>query len=178
MTNTTPTYVACIGSRETPIHILRWMQHTGEAIVRAGYTIVSGNAPGADQAWAQGGNRADPSKVVLCLPWNGFEEKTIHPDNIVRILDGESPRGKRHFDRAEAAHDAWHQMTPGGQRLHARNAMIVDGALAVFGYVNGGGTRTAFKLAQMLGVPTYDVRNPAVQKAVLELVAIEHKAKK
>ena len=168
-----PTHIACIGSRETPPEILRWMEQTGFAIVKSGYHIVSGNAPGADQAWVRGANRADPTKVRLCLPWETFEAAAIDPANIVAILDNESPRGKRHYERAEAVHAAWRQMTPGGQRLHARNAMIVERALAVFGYVNGGGTRTAFKLAELLGVPTYDVRSPTIRRTILELIEIE-----
>ncbi len=178
MTPATPTYIACIGSRETPPDVLKWMEKTGAAIVKAGYHVVSGNAVGADQAWVRGANSVDPTKVRLCLPWLSYETAAIHPQNAVTILDEETPRSRRYFDRAEAVHDAWRQMTPGGQRLHARNAMIVEGALAVFGYNSGGGTHSAFKIAELLGITTYNVRNPSVRLGVMEIIESERKARK
>jgi len=179
MTPSTPTYIACVGSRETPPEVLRWMERMGAAIVEAGYHVVSGNAAGADQAWVRGANSIDPTMVRLCLPWADYEAAAIHPRNAVTILDDETPRGRRYFDRAEAVHDAWSRMTPGGQRLHARNAMIVDGALTVFGYTNGGsgGTTSAFKIAELLGITTYNVRNPSVRLGVMEIIESERKAR-
>ncbi len=179
MTPSTPTYIACIGSRETPPDVLKWMERTGAAIVKAGYHIVSGNAVGADQAWVRGANSVDPSMVRLCLPWLTYEAAAIHPQNAVTILDEDAPRSRRYFDRAEAVHDAWHHMTPGGQRCHARNAMIVEGALTVFGFMSGtGGTTSAFKIAELLGITTYNVRNPSVRLGVMEIIESERKAKK
>ena len=58
-------YIACIGSRATPPLVLDWMRQAGALLVRAGHRIISGNAPGADQAWAAGGNTADPTQVTL-----------------------------------------------------------------------------------------------------------------
>lgn len=163
-------YVACIGSRETPPEILRWMETTGRQIAQAGYQIITGNAPGADQAWARGANEHDPSKVTLCLPWVGFESAAIKPKNVVVVLDPTSDRGRHCFNLAETIHEAWFRMTPGGQRCHARNVMIVEDAICVFGYVNGGGTRGAFKLADVLDVPAYDVRAKNVRETIFRLV--------
>ena len=46
-------------------------------------------------------------------------------------------------------------MTPGGQRLQARNAMIVDRSHLVLGWLDGssGGTASAFRLARKRGIP-------------------------
>ena len=127
---TTPLHIACIGSRETPPHILQWMEETGAAIVRLGFTIVSGNAPGADQAWARGGNSVDPDRVELCLPWESFEALAVHSKNTTRALHDRAH--KRYFDIAEANHPARSRLTPGGQRLHARKP--ARSAAAVVGW--------------------------------------------
>lgn len=172
---TAPAYIACVGSRETPPEILEWMRATGEQFVRNGYRIVSGNAPGADQAWAAGGNKADPSKVTLCLPWAGFEEATVHQKNLTRTLANRpTDLEKRYYSLAESVHPSWRQMTMGGQRLHARNAMIVEGVKVVFGFVtvSSGGTMGAFRIARMLQIPCYDVSDRKIRGRVEELVEL------
>lgn len=169
-----PVYIACIGSRETPLDILAWMQATGEQFVRDGHHIITGNAPGADQAWAAGGNKVDPTHVTLCLPWASFENKAVHFKNTIRVLADKMTDVERHryYDVAEAAHPAWTQMTPGGQRLHARNAMIVQEARLVFGYctASSGGTYGAFRIARQMEIPCYDVGDRKVRAKVDELV--------
>ena len=162
-------YIACTGSRETPEEMLPWLESTAADIVRAGCHIVTGNAPGADQAWARGGNLIDPKMVTLCLPWDGFEPRAIHPQNVVVTIH---PRThSRHFLRAAATHPWWKGMPPGGQRLHARNAMILDGAALMLGYRTGsGGTESAFRIAKMLDVPAYDVSDHKVRRKVCDLI--------
>jgi len=147
-------YIACIGSRSTPPLVLDWMRQAGALLVRAGHRIISGNAPGADQAWAAGGNTVDPTQVTLCLPWAGFEQAAIHPLNGVSVL-GPMQMDKRYYDDAAVNHPDWNRMTPGGQRLHARNVMIVDRSHLVLGWVDGstGGTASAFRLARKKGIP-------------------------
>lgn len=161
-----PIYVACIGSRETPAPILEWMRSAGEQLVRAGYRIVSGNAPGADQAWAAGGNKADPSNVTLCLPWEPFEAHAVHSRNNVRVLARrQTPDEKRYYDIAAATHPHWLSLTMGAQRLHARNAIIVETARVVLGYMQPGswGTASAFRIAKLLKVPTINVDKLSVR---------------
>lgn len=157
-------YIACIGSRETPQPILAWMERTGAELVRNGYGIISGNAPGADQAWARGGNFVDPTKVTLCLPWEGFEGKTIHPRNVVQLASFDAERTMRiasMFGSKSARNAAvW---------LHARNVMIIEPASLVLGYLapgRQGGTAMAFKLARMFGLETCNVANEGVRDAV------------
>ncbi len=159
--------VACFGSRATPPVILDWMRQAGAQLVRAGHRIVSGNSPGADQAWAAGGNAVDPTLVALCLPWESFERATVHCKNPVSVL-GPYSTHKHHYDAAAASHPAWFSLTTGGQRLHARNAMIVDRAHLVLGWADGpGGTTNAFALARKRGIPIGSVR---VENDVVALV--------
>ncbi len=161
-----PIYIACIGSRETPPDILGWMRSAGEQLVRDGYRIVSGNAPGADQAWAAGGNKADPAMVTLCLPWEPFEPHAVHFQNNVRVLARrQTPDEKRYYDLAAATHPHWSSLPMGGQRLHARNAIIVETAKVVLGYAgpHSWGTASAFRIAKLLKVPTFNVADRLVR---------------
>ena len=161
--------IACIGSRDTPPIILDWMVETGAALVRAGYEIRSGNAPGADQAWARGGNSADPRRVTLCLPWEDFEEAAIVPGNVVRVLKlAESD----HYVRdVRDTHPNFGVLTSGAVRLHARNAMIVEGAHLVLGALNptkpgGGGTGSAFRIAQRYKIATFNVADAFMRECI------------
>lgn len=175
-TNSAPIFVACIGSRETPREILDWMIAAGERLVRAGHHIISGNAPGADQSWAAGGNKADPSRVTLCLPWSGFESASIHPRNMIRTLSDKMTEVEKHryYNVAASVHPAWDRMTPGGQRLHARNVMIVQDAKLVFGYLtpSSGGTLNAFRIAREMQISCYDVSDRKIRSRVEELVEL------
>ena len=157
--------IACVGARGTPPHILKWMEETGAKIVHAGHTLVTGNAPGADQAWARGGNSVDPKKVELCLPWGDFEEKSVHLDNVVRVFDGED----RYLKIAAGCHPRWKVVSPAGRCLQARNIMILEGSVMAIGYLDmrkrsGGGTGGVKRAAErVFKILFHSVGDPAVR---------------
>lgn len=167
-----PRYIACIGSRETPADVLAWMEETGAALVNAGYGIISGNAPGADQAWARGANSVDPSKVALRLPWMGFEPGTLHMKNcVLSVSDLGADVLKRCQEIAKTQHKRWSVLGPPVQRLLARNVLIVEPATLVVGYVSpskagGGGTGHAFRVAKFLKTPTLNIADASVRKSL------------
>lgn len=168
--------IACVGSRETPPVVLKWVEATGAALVRAGYTLVSGNAHGADQAWARGGNSMDPTRVELCLPWESFEATAIHGRNVVCIVDFANSEHNKHVDQVKATHPSFGRLTDAALRLHARNAMIVEGTHLVLGALNpakpgGGGTGSAFRIAQRQGICTFNVADSLVRKMIDERLA-------
>ncbi len=154
-----PKYIACVGSRETPADVLAWMERFGAEIVHRGGHILTGNAPGADQAWARGGNSVDPTKVHLRLPWVDFERQAIHPDNDVTVLEHLGIDAWRHCAAlASAQHKRWLQLSQGAQKLVARNVLIIEPATLAIGYLNagkvgGGGTGGAMRIAGLVGVP-------------------------
>lgn len=170
MTNVIPhSYIACIGSRETPPEAIQWMESTGAALVRAGFGIISGNAPGADQAWARGGNSVDPEMVTLCLPWATFEGHAVHPKNVVQLIDYAARRCE---SIVKMVHPRTESLSPGSFRLHGRNVMIVEPSTLVVGYLNpqkrgGGGTGTAFKIAKLFKIPTMNVAHETVRNDLL-----------
>lgn len=162
--------IACIGSRETPVDVLRWMEEAGANLVRVGHTIISGNAPGADQAWARGGNSVDPTKVELCLPWRDFEAQARHPRNVFRWLDAEPDVGRAAWNLAAMLHPRWGFLKTGTRRLLARDVLIVKDALRVVGYLNhfkrgGGGTGFTFKVARHFEIETLDVSRAEIREA-------------
>ena len=158
--------IACIGSRATPAPILSWMEETAAKLVSAGYAITSGNAPGADQAWARGANTVDPTRVTLFLPWANFEPQAVHPKN--RICTFRPSDHQRYAELALATRSAAAQLG-----LLARNAMIVDGVHCVLGYMGAGksGTRHAFGIAQLQKIITMNVGDALVRAGIEERLA-------
>ena len=159
--------IACIGPRSTPPDILKWMEEAGAALVKAGHTIVSGNAPGADQAWARGGNSVDPSRVELILPWRDFEAQARHPQNVFRWIDAEPDGGRSVWKIAAELHPRWSALNLGAKRLIARDVLIAKDVLRVVGYNEGGGGGTGFtfKVARHFEIETVDVSRPEIREA-------------
>lgn len=149
---------ACIGSRDTPPHIIEMMQDIGEYIAsKRNCVIATGNAKGADQAFAKGGNRVDPMKVWLYLPWVTYEEQAIVWGN--RTINDLEP-GTRII--AARNHPAWANLSFGVKRLMIRNAAIVMGSSLVIAYLNrerkgGGGTGHGWRIAEDLGIRRIDL---------------------
>lgn len=61
-------YYTGIGSRTTPPNFCQAMTIIAKTLDRFGYTLRSGHAPGADQAFEDGA-----TKKEIFLPWEGFE---------------------------------------------------------------------------------------------------------
>lgn len=64
---------AGIGSRETPAHICHLMTKMSEILRKRNWTLYSGGAAGADQAFEDG---AGDNKWIF-LPWDGFNGKRV-----------------------------------------------------------------------------------------------------
>jgi hypothetical protein len=161
--------IACVGSRATPAPIISWMEETAAKLVTAGHTINSGNAPGADQAWARGANTVDPSRVVLFLPWDSFERQAIHPKNRICTF-----RPMYHQQYVQLAiPNASLRGTPEQIALLARDAMIVDNVHCVLGYVAAGksGTRHTFGIAQLQQIITLNVSDALVRAGIDQRLA-------
>lgn len=156
--------VACIGSRELATPILVQIQELGRLVVERGHSLHTGNAPGADQAFAAGGNSVDPAKVHLHLPWASFERQAIHPGNAVETV-GDPWGPVALYEEAAQLHPAWDRLTKAGQRLMARNILIVRGAEVCLAYPNwkksgGGGTGQGLRYCQKALIPIVDLSVP------------------
>lgn len=161
-----------IGSRETPPNILQLMQRIAYTLGNHGWTLRSGHAPGADQAFEWGAAHIEDSKMEIYLPWNGFEcaHSTRRDKNTTQhyIVPSEE-----FFTYAEAEqiaqhfHPAWHRCSPGARKLHTRNVYQVAGPdlntasdMVICWTKDGkreGGTGQALRIAEHLGIPIFDL---------------------
>ncbi len=95
---------AGIGSRKTPQPILDIMSNLARDLSRAGWTLRSGGAAGADTAFEGG---------ALC-----------HDGPASEIYQHATPAA---YALAEQFHPAWSRLSPLVQRLHARNGHQILG---------------------------------------------------
>ncbi len=146
---------AGIGSRETPLHILAIFEKIGAFLATHGYTLRSGHAEGADQAFERGCD-AQSGKKEIYIPWSGFEGS----DSQFIVSDPLA------FEIAAAYHPRWESLSQGAQKLQARNSHQVLGwnlkdpcKFVVCWTKNGlgkGGTGQALRLAEKNEIPIFD----------------------
>ena len=161
--------VACFGSRQTPPNVLSLMEELGAFIAQNGGLVASGHAQGADQAFERGASSVDPTRVLVCLPWRGYERNVpISPGAGVSVLT-ELPKTHREnlLAMAKQHHGAWHRLSRGGKLLQGCNMLI--GELAQFGlcYLNHdrpgkGGSGQCWRYLRSCGVPVVDFAVPGV----------------
>ena len=164
-------YYTGVGSRETPPEILEILRQTAKRLGKAGYTLRSGGADGADDAFEQGASFSGFSRNIY-LPWNGFNGRPT--DGKIYINAECSPLFQQAVKIAEEIHPAWDKCSNGARQLHTRNVFQVLGddlqtpskfliCWAIPAGKNGnvkGGTNTAVKLAQEYSVPVRNLYLP------------------
>jgi hypothetical protein len=148
---------AGIGSRKTPENTLRIMERVATRLEVLGYSLNSGGAEGADQAFAKG-----CTNKVVYIPWASFG------DGVVAC----SPEA---LDLASKYHPAWDRLSQGAKRLMARNMHQIlgadlqtpvdfvlcwtpDGAETSTSYKTGG-TGQAIRLAIANNIPVFNLFN-------------------
>ena len=149
-------YYAGIGSRETPPRMLDHFARIGEAFAKKGYTLRSGGAKGADSAFEVGCDRVINGKKEIYLPWKGFEDSKSELYNI----------SDEAIKIASKYHPYWHNLSPGSQKLQARNSYQILGydlktpSNFVICYTKGGkgsgGTGQAIRIARNYNIPVFD----------------------
>lgn len=180
-------YYAGVGSRETPPHIQQIMHHVACYLFNQGWTLRSGAASGADQAFERGVDDmakmltgdAEPRKEIF-LPWAGYENSTspLNPKQM--------PFSTEEMQFTAELHPAWHKCSPSAKLLHQRNTRIMLGCGQLHGELvkpvkfvvcwtqDGlvkGGTGQALRLAQALEIP---VVNFGKARSAAELEAMVH----
>lgn len=115
MTYTLVGAYAGIGSRETPDPVLHIMAYIARVLRDLGFILHSGGADGADTAFERG--CADPSKMIIFLPWNYFNYRGEMPCQLL-------PEA---FLLGEKYHKYWPSLKQGPRKLMARNSHQVLG---------------------------------------------------
>lgn len=168
-----PLKIACIGSRRLTEEELNFCESVGRRLVELGFYIGTGNAIGADQAYARGGNSINPSRVVLYLPWETYEQDAIVLGNRIR----RPPHESWMEDAAKELHPAWDRVTRGGRALHTRNIAIVHGAPLCFAWPKPGGrtqgSRMGMQYAEKQNIPLLELSKPYVREQVAKVLDIE-----
>ena len=162
-------YYAGIGSRDLTPEQLEICRKLGQWFAAAGWVLNSGNAKGADQAFALGANRVDPSLVHLHLPWPSYERQAVVKGNVVRCVEDLATHELEWYTKhAEKHHPAWGRLSQGAQKLMTRNGMIllpcgchpVDLVLAwPSNRKGGGGTGQGMRIAEEQGVRLINLNN-------------------
>jgi len=153
---------AGIGSRETPGTILDLMASLGGLLAENGWYCRSGNATGADQAFARGVNQVDPTRMVVYLPWPGFERQALVEGN--RVIENPS---REAIELARREIHWYDRCKQGAQKMFARNMHQVLGSKLNYparfivcwtpGGADVGGTAYAIRLARKHGVVVHNM---------------------
>jgi len=150
-----------------PAGIQHALEDIAAGLVEEGYIIATGNADGSDAAFARGGNRVDPTRVHLFLPWPEYNKHLIHPSNVVSVL---SPSDLEEFRPVvERIHPYPERLKESHIRLHARNILILRNARACLCYQakRSGGTQFGIDYARSVGIPVLNLYDPVVLERVL-----------
>lgn len=154
-----------VGSRETPPDVLIRMGKIAKSFSSKGFLLRSGGAIGADSAFEDNWN--GPKEIFL--PWKGYNGR----NGIVPIITS------AHEELAMHCHPAWDRCSQGARKMHCRNTCQVLGekldsptGLLVCWTREGkfiGGTAVAMRVAEMNGIPIF---NLAIPKHVEDLRAL------
>lgn len=174
-----------VGSRKTPIHILQDMILIGERLAFKGWTLRSGRAQGADQAFERGCDISKGLKEIF-LPWPDFpgDGHYDYPEKFLtsKIVANWPTQQAKELAFRTLGQPHWQRLTSGGQLLHSRNAHQVLGLdlnqpasmlicwAKPLGTGVEGGTGTALKLAQTAGIHCYNLFHKTDREAVLGML--------
>ena len=150
-----------IGSRETPDHILTLMEDIAVILAQRGWTLRSGLAEGADQAFHVGATIAKGQQENY-IPWKGFNGA-----NAQAIVAPDLPNWEDALGISSQFHPAWDKCSEGAKKLHGRNPYQIAGKnldlpvdCVVCWTKNGeevGGTAQAMRIAKHLEIPIFNL---------------------
>lgn len=180
-------YYTGVGSRETPPHIRKLMTDIAYNLHKDGWTLRSGGAEGADQAFEEGwwlshmekdiADGAEP-RAEIYLPWNDFEGRYHGGGDGAYKVVVDKAIIEEAMDIASVIHPGWNAkkrdgtpvLSRGMKTLHSRNCFqILGGDLDtpskfVVCYAEPtpdgyckGGTRTAVVLAKNNGISVFNL---------------------
>lgn len=169
-------YYSGIGGRDTPASVQAVMTNIAEQMAYEGYTLRSGGANGADEAFRQGCDNAF-GRGSIFLPWKGYNG---HYDRQILDITYHSKLTEEAFDLASQHHPAWSKCSHTVKKFHARNAQIILGEnidapseFVVCYTRNGkdaGGTGLGIRIAQSFDIPVYNLYYESHYKELLEII--------
>lgn len=180
-------FYAGIGSRETPEHILKIMTQVAEKLEKQGWTLRSGGATGADSAFQKGVTNYDQIFITEKTKIMNKNKKGIVIKDKKIISDA------MYMIHSLQLHEKWEFLINNPTQnetvaLHTRNIfqilgedlktpvkMVVcwtkDGAKTLEETsANTGGTRTAIRLANKMGIPIFNLKNEEDLNKILKFI--------
>lgn len=167
-------FYAGVGSRQTPPEILALMTWAARALRAQGWTLRSGHAEGADQAFEIGA----AGQAEIFLPWRGHNHETEVQGKCFNFPDAIA------YSIASEVHPNWLALGGGGRALHARNCHQILGphllnADQFSRFVlcwteegkRRGGTATAIRLAEKKGIPVMNLWHHKIQERIEDMVS-------
>lgn len=161
-----------IGSRKCPNEVLQFIR----TLPLSGSIVRSGGAQGCDNAFEY-----TTENLEIFVPWNGFNENIMYATRESTISLSDLPKNKIETARdiIRDVHPFFNTLSRGAQLLHTRNVFQVLGSnlqedeksdMLICWTPDGanslercsrktGGTATAIKLASILGISIYNIRN-------------------
>lgn len=168
-----------IGSRETPIDVLRTMTRVGRYLASEGHTLRSGKAAGADLAFQIGVENFcyfvdisfdDLILAEIYIPWSNFNSDRDDISSVWDVLVTDKQIIANAEEIASRIHPAWDKCSQGAKKLHTRNVYQVLGAtldkpsdfVICYAKVDKsgkvmGGTATAVNLAKEYEIPVFNL---------------------
>lgn len=178
MTNKQSGFVTLIGSTELTEYEWTLCSALGYYITEKGFSMRSGRAPGADQAFQNGAERfmATGDHIrdhQIFLPWKSFEHDNAFTSNHWAYSNYTPEEIGRANEICATVHPVWGVLTSGQRAFHTRNVfqslglncnepsdfLICCAAENKKTQLPMGGSRTAFKIAQDHGTPCLNIRH-------------------
>jgi len=169
-------YYAGIGSRSLSAAQKKFCWRVGRWLADLGWTLRTGAAQGADQAFAEGALSVGGS-VILCLPWNSYESHWVDQCLVqscasARVL---SNHDHGHHASVDTYHPAPEKLSGAVRKLHARNSLIITPCTFVLAFpgINLGGTGQGIRIAEGDGIEVIRLDIPEQRKRVEDKVGFK-----
>ena len=166
--------IGCVGSRELTPAQLNICYEIGFYIGKHGGELASGNAIGADAAFAKGANQHAAEKVTLYTPWANHNRQLIVAKNKVECLDPAGKKYEYYSALAEKSHINWKNIgRPYIKSLFIRNVAIVDNSDLIIAFPstkNWSGTKHSMAVARKLGKTMLDLSKGETLESAIKFI--------
>jgi len=161
-------YYTGIGSRKTPMEILRFISKVSKYLMNRKYTLRSGHAPGADLAFERPVEHSVYKQIFI--PWPNFGGSISKYDFV----------SEKALEIAKKYHPRWNELSLSAKLLIARNSFQILGPrlnepsdFVICYTLNGeysGGTGQALRIADDYDIPIYNLFYDEIRKGIFRLI--------
>lgn len=171
--------IACIGGRELDQVELKVCELIGKRLANQGHALVSGNTPGAEQAFMRGYSSVNPKGVTLYLPWRNFETHSILDDHKIVCFNHKTHSNWQAIYSRVCPE--WDKLSFSVQKILARNVGLIQAADFVISWPGLNELRkksyedsliTTMKLAVEFKKPLINLAEPKIRSIFLRKIGL------